>query len=567
MPTAPNPPAIKLLSLAARAMGEGRFDEAETHLTAALAHDPANPTALHHLALRAWLRGHTADARHLLERALQTAPNDIPILTSTATMLHETGQPQQALELFLRILAQDNAQADIWNAAGICFQETFQPASAIEFYLRALALRPDFAEAHSNLGAVLTNEGELDAAIEHLHHALRLNPAFADAHHNLGIALRARFQYAAALASLNEADRLAPNHPDILASLGELLSLLDETAAEPTLRRALELRPDDPEKHWNLALELLKRGDYANGWLAYEWRWQRPQNERPMRPFPQPQWLGQTHQTVLLYAEQGFGDNLQFLRYLPAVLARHTRVLLELPRPLLRLAQSFSHQLQADITILAEGDPLPAFDAHSPLMSLPLALAGDRGITIPPALRFTPPAPPRAPGQLRVGLAWAGNPRHPRDRERSIPAAALLPLFNLPHIHWVSLQTGPAASRLNQFNLAIEQPPLTDFLDTAAVLDTLDLVLSVDTVVAHLAATQGTPIWILLPYVAEWRWQRPQPHPDGVTGNPWYPAARLFRQSTLPDGRPQTELWAPLITNIASALQSLSDGIEANALR
>jgi len=561
MPDTPNYPAQKLLELAARSMGAGDFARAETHLHDVLLHDPANAVALHHLGLRAYLRGHTADAKHLLERARASAPDSIDILTSYATLLHEISLPREALDIFLRILALDSSLPEIWNAAGICFQETGRPASAVEFYLRALNLRPNYAEAYSNLGAVLIHEDDLDGAIDHLREARKLNPTLPDVHHNLGTALRNRFEYEASIAAFSEAHRLKPGSADILGSLGEVLSLIYAPNAEPLLRRAVELLPHDPEKHWNLAIHLLKSGNFAEGWREYDWRWRRPKNQKPMRAFPQPFWRGEPGQqslfnaTILIYAEQGFGDTIHFLRYIPLVLAQGARIILEVQPALKRLVTQYARQLSPTITVLGEGEPLPHFDLHTSLMTLPLAFATTLK-TIPPAIRCTPPAPPRPiTGPLRIGIAWSGNPKHVRDRERSIPPEALTALFAVPNCTWVSLQVGANAPQPT--GVPIEQPPLRDFLDTADLMDTLDLVLSVDTSVAHLAATQGVPTWILLPFVAEWRWLFP---PAQTT--PWYPQARLFRQRTLPDGRPQTDLWPPLIAEVARALQILSDSRE-----
>jgi tetratricopeptide (TPR) repeat protein len=567
----PNYPATRLLQLAVDSISAGHFDQAHTHLESVLRHDPSNTLALHHLGLRAYLAGNSTLARQLLERAAASAPTDIPVLTAFATLLHDIGEPRPSLDLFLRILALDPALHEIWNAAGICFQETAQPASAIEFYLRALNLSPDFPDAHSNLASVLIHEGDTAAAIDHLHHALRINPAFVEAHSNLGIALRNRFEYAASIASLREALCLQPGHPDATSSLGEVLSLTYAPEAEAVLRRAIELRPSDPERHWNLALELLKRGDFAAGWREYESRWQRPGNKNPLRPFPQPLWLGERNQpgeatlavagsTLLLYAEQGFGDTFHFLRYVPLVLSLHpARIVLEVPPALHRIASTFATQLNAAIEVIAQGQPLPPFDLHTPLMSLPLAFKTTLD-TVPPPLRFTPPStlPPRsASAPLRIGLCWSGNPKHDRDRERSIPTAALLPLLQTPKCTFVSLQVGPAAIQLatlaHSAGIALEQHPLTDFLDTAHLLDTLDLVLTVDTAVAHLAASQGIPTWIILPYVAEWRWLRP----SFTAPNPWYPRARIFRQRLLPSGQPQSQLWQPLLNEVTAALQTL----------
>jgi Tfp pilus assembly protein PilF len=568
MTNSPNPPAQKLLQLAAASLRAGHHTEAEDHLHKVLLHDSTNPTALQHLALLAHNRGNTTDAKALLEKALAAAPDNLDLLTTYGTLLHETAQPREALDAFLRILAIDSSRAQIWNAAGICMAETAQPVRAIEFYLRAMNLDPALPESYSNLGAALFQEGDIDAAIENYRQALALKPDFADCYSNLGVALRSRFQYAAAIEAFRHAARLQPDNADILSSLGEALSLIYDKAALDTLRRSVALRPHDPEKHWNLAAELLKRGEYVAGFREYEHRWQRTRNQRPLRAFAQPIWRGQSNEalagtTILLHAEQGFGDTLQFLRYVPQVLALGAQVILDVPNALVRLAKQYAHTLSADIAVVATGAPLPHFDAHIPLMSLAAAFATTLE-TIPPSHRFTPSASQKQHDArpLRIGLAWLGNAGHARDRERSIPTEALAPLFALPNVEWISLQADGAAAPLQQSGIAISQPSLHDFLDTANLIDTLDLVLAVDTAVAHLAASQGVPAWILLPYVADWRWLSPS-----TTTNPWYPEARIFRQTKLPNGEPQSDLWHPVIAEVGLALQALSDSISTHQLQ
>ena len=552
----PNYPAQKLLELAARAMGAGKFPEAERHLRNVLLHDSENPVALHLLGLRAYVSGNRGDARRMVERAVKAAPESVEILTTFGTMLHELGEPREALDVFLRILSKDTSSPEIWNAAGICFQETDQPALAVEFYLRALSLRPSYAEAHSNLGAVLIHEGDTEGAVEHLLEGRSLDPTIPDIHHNLGIALRNRFEYAAAIASFREGLRLKPDSANILGSLGEVLSLVGDAEAEGYLRRSVELRPDEAEKHWNFSHCLLKSGNYAEGWREYEWRWKRTKNQKPLRPFVQPLWRGEPGQsiagkTILLSCEQGFGDTLQFLRYVPLVLAQGALVVLEVQPALKRLVTEYARGLDPAIVVVGEGEALPVFDWHTPLMSLPLAF-GTTLETVPAARRFTAPAAERAAAwPLRAGIAWSGNPKHDRDRERSIPTEALGALFEVPGCSWVSLQVNAP----EELGLPHERPELRDFLDTAELLDTLDLVVTVDTSVAHLAASQGIPTWILLPYVAEWRWLQPSSRGDVASGNAWYPEARLFRQRMLPDGRAQGELWRPLIAEVAEALR------------
>jgi Tfp pilus assembly protein PilF len=556
---------MKLLHLATRSMAAGCLAEAEAYLEKVLSHELTNVAALHHLSLCAYRRGQTTDACNLLERALHADPNNMDVLTFYGTVLLEIGLPREALDIFLRILALKSSHPEIWNAAGICFQKTGQPASAVECYIRAVNLRPAFAEAYSNLGTVLIQEGDYEGAIKHFHQALQINPTLAAYHHNLGTALRNRFEYAAAIASFREALRLEPSNADIIGSLGEVLSLIYDDSAESFLQRALELRPDDPEKHWNLALKLLKRGDYTAGWREHEWRWLRPQNKAYLPEFSQPFWRGEPDQhiagaTIFLHAEQGFGDTLQFLRYVPSVAAQGAHVVLGVQHPLKRLVTEYVQQMQSFITVISPGDPLPPFDWHAPLMSLPAAL-GTTMDTVPAAMRFTSSASNQRlqlnQQTLRVGIVWSGNPAHKRDRERSIPMDALMPLFDVPGCSWISLQIGAAATELRN-TVSIEQPLLRDFLDTANVIDTLDVVIAVDTAVAHLAASQGGDTWILLPFVADWRWLQPSGQIASHPKNPWYPQARLFRQQELPDGRSQSELWRPVIAEVARELKSIT---------
>jgi tetratricopeptide (TPR) repeat protein len=556
MPSEANLPAQKLLQLAARSLHHGHLAEAEAHLRNVLLHDPANTVALHHLALRAYERHDYPAAQALAERALTAEPGDLNLLTTYGTILQESGQPREALNVFLRLLSLDPTPAPIWNAAGICLRETGQPAQAVEFYLRAIGLQPGLAEAHSNLGAVLYDEGDTAAAISHYRHALTLKPDFPDCLLNLGIALRSRFEYDAAIDAFRAALRLRPANADFAANLGEVLGLVYDPQAVPTLRKAVSLLPSDPEKHWNLALAQLKFGDYTAGFQGYEWRWRRPRNQNPLRPFPQPFWRGEpiSGQTLLVHAEQGFGDTLQFLRYVPLLLARDIRLVLEVQPGLHRLTLAYAAQLGSGITVVPHGAPLPPFDWHVPTMSLAAALQ-TRVDTIPPPQRFTPPAAPRdpRPRPLRIGIAWSGNPAHQRDRERSVPTQALLPLFAVAGCTWTALQPGPAVEELRSTGVAIDQPPLHDFLDTANLIDTLDLVLAVDTAVAHLAASQGAPTWLMLPFAADWRWLAP-PKQIATPSTPWYPQARVFRQTRKPAGEPQAELWQPVIAELAANL-------------
>jgi hypothetical protein len=367
------------------------------------------------------------------------------------------------------------------------------------WYSRAITERRDFADAHNNLGATLV---KLDRATEAeaLHRrAISLKPDFADAHYNLGVALHDQGRFDEALASYDEAARLNPELVDA---------------------------------RWNRAFLLLTMGRYAEGWREHEWRWRRKQ--QPPRSFPQPLWRGEpaSGRTILLHNEQGTGDTLQFMRYAPLVAAGGARVLLQVQRPLQRLVRG---SVDRAIEVLGEGDVLPPFDLHSPLLSLPLACATSLD-AIPATVPYVAVDPAIAArwrerigpdGGPRVGLVWAGNPQHKNDRNRSIALERLLPLIGAVEARWFSLQVGERAgdlARLAPDRVTSLADQLTDFAETAGAIDNLDLVITVDTAVAHLAGALGKPVWILLPAVPDWRWLLER------GDSPWYPTARLFRQ-------------------------------------
>jgi len=505
-----------------------------------------------------------AEAQELMQRALQLQPDHVAILKSYGQILRETEKPVEALQAFLHVLDLDPRAAEVWNAAGVCYQESGNAAKAIECYLRASALKPDYAETLNNMGVALLHEGETEAAVDNFEQALAVSADYVDAWNNLAVAHRQRLEYEKATQAFRRAFELKPGSSEIAGGLGEILSLVYDEAAESTLQQAVALAPEDPERHWNLGLELLKRGKYLEGWREYEWRWKRAKNQNPMRPFPQPFWRGEPGQelrgaTLLLHAEQGFGDTLQMLRYVPLVLGRGANVVLEVQPELKRLVSELPGVLQARIAVLGTGEPLPDFDWHTALLSLPLA-CGTTLDTIPPPVRLMAGSSPwlGSGRPLRIGLAWAGNPAHARDRERSLSLEILKPLFEVPGCSWVSLQTGDAARQIERLGQAMEFPEFRDFADTAAVIDTLDLVIAVDSAVAHLAATQGVRTWILLPFVADWRWLLPPKSGESPVANPWYPQARLFRQTTFPTTSDAATRWKPVVTAVESALRELA---------
>jgi tetratricopeptide (TPR) repeat protein len=429
-----------------------------------------------------------------------------------------------------------------------------QAEAALQSLREAVRLRPQSAAAHQTLGGVLAEQGQLDQALAHLREAVRLAPGSAPAQSALGQALLAHGDLGPALAHGREAVRLRPESADAHAALGVVLAeqgRLDEALA--CSARALALDPDHPEAHRNRALVWLQQGDFARGWPEYEWRWRC--RELPPRPFPQPRWDGGPLEgkTILLHAEQGLGDTVQFVRYAPLVKARGGRVIVVCQRPLLRLLES----CPGIDRLLAQGDPLPAFDVQAPLLSLPLLFGTDLS-SIPAKVPYLHPDPalverwrgPLAarPG-FKVGIAWQGSGRHRRDRVRSIPLEHFEVLARVGGVRLVSLQKGPGSEQRRAlaglFPVA-ELPGLDEragpFLETAAVLPSLDLVVCCDSAVGHLAGALGVPCWLALPFAPDWRWLL------GREDSPWYPRHRLFRQDRPGD-------WDGVFRRLADALR------------
>jgi len=395
-----------------------------------------------------------------------------------------------------------------------------QPAKAIAAYRQAIGLKPDFAEAHGNLGNALKGAAQFEDAIAAYRQAIRLKPDYPEMHSNLGIALRE-------------------------------LGRLDEAII--AYRQAIRLKPELAEAHNNLSLALLARGDFQQGWEEYKWRWKCKDFTSPAPNFAQPQWDGRPLEarTILLRAEQGFGDALQTIRYLPLVARRGAgSIIIECHAELERLFRMMSGKCR----IVARGQPLPAFEFHCPLLSLPL-IFGTNSANIPneapylhadadDARRWQHRLAEHSP-RVNVGLVWAGRPTHIDDRNRSIKLARLAPLGQLPGVSFFSLQKGDAAAEAKCPPAGMElidwTEELEDFADTAGLIANLDLVIAVDTAVVHLAGAMGKPVWTLLPFVADWRWLLER------DDSPWYPSMRLFRQPSKGD-------WDGVITRVAEAL-------------
>ena len=431
--------------------------------------------------------------------------------------------------------------------------------TAARLYRAALAADPEVPAALHYLGVVLYQRNRLDEALPLLDRAVALAPHEPEFHNNRGLALAAAQRDPEAIAAYREALARKPDHPGAWNNLGLALQATGDVAgAIVAFRRGLAVTPDFPQLHWNLALALLLQGDYEEGWREYEWRLVTPELAPFLHQDTVPRWTGDdpAGRTILLTAEQGLGDALQNLRFAGAVAARGARVIVAVPETLRKLAATAPGVTGA----FARGDALPRFDAHVSLMSLPGVLGvTPETVAVPvPYLRAYPQRSREARERiaeaagtaLRVGVAWAGAPGNTLNARRSVPLATLAPLFAIPGVRWFSLKREgealtpadlPHAERLTALDMR------NDFDGIAALVDSLDLVISVDTSLAHLAGALGKPVWVMLAHVADWRWMQ------GRTDSPWYPTARLYRQHAPGDwSRPIDEIGRALRERVAA---------------
>jgi len=459
------------------------------------------------------------------------------------------GSLGSALLAYRRLLAQFPDQPDALANLGAVLKDLGRLEEAEQLLHRALEVQPDHPSALCNLGALCAGEGRLDEALGFLERAVALAPGDPIAHSNLGSVLLKLGRLEEALREDEEALALAPDHAELHQNHGFTLmraGRLEE--AEAAQLRALDRNPEAAGARWNLAYGRLLQGRYLEAWPDFPSRLQVPGAEANLRDFAQPRWTGEPFQgrTLLVWTEQGFGDTLQFVRYLPQVKALGGQVLLQTYPSLLGLLRT----CEGSDTLLAEGDPLPDFDLQVPLLDLP-AIFGSTLETLPGAVPYL--ASPRAPepgmaalldqgaGLRRIGLAWAGNAHHQDDARRSLEPGLFRDLMKLPGIAWYSLQVGgrPAPEDLNLLPLG---PHLRDFEDTAAAIQAMDLVVSVDTSVLHLAGALGKRAYLLLPYFPDWRWL--------MQGEacPWYPTVRILRQSSPGD-------WGDVIQRLITSIE------------
>jgi len=478
---------------------------------------------------------------------------------------HQAGRFAEAETLYRKVLALQPNHADALHLLGVLAAQIGRFDDAVNLIGRACALSPNVADYRMHLGNALGEKREFAAAIDAYRHALRLNPRCYGSHDALGSVLRESGQLDEAIASHGRSLQINSNNATAHYNLGLTLAkkgLLGEAIA--SYRRAIGLQPDFPDAHWNLALILLMQGDFERGWREYEWRWRRKNFPSLWPTFSQPLWDGGdlAGKRVLVHTEQGYGDAIQFVRYAPLLAGRGARVVLLCQAPLARLMKGADGVDQVVSAISWAGE-LPPFDVHCPMLSLPL-LFGTRVDSVPadvPYLKAEPSLLARwgakigaaAAGPLKVGLAWSGSPTNKNDRYRSVALEQLSPLARAGATFY-SLQKGPAAAQTAPVGMGLIDltDELQDFADTAALVSQLDLVITVDTAVAHLAGALGKPAWVLVASEQDWRWLLER------EDTPWYPTLRLFRQRTPGD-------WPEVIERVAAALGEYARGMRRAA--
>jgi len=565
----------------------GRIDEAVDAAARAVASSPRHVDSLNSLGIASKLAGRPEDAINAYRRGIAVQPRLALLHYNLGITLDDVGRHEEAVASFREAVALNAFYPEALLSLGVALQNLERWAEAREAYEKCLRLNPREVKARINMGTTFQKELRFDEAIAQYRLALTVDERSREARNNLGTALQSAKRWPEAATVLHELVELEPRYADAWNNLGLVLGLTNSLPeAEAAIRRALDLEAGHAEAHNNLGNVLLSSGrpfeaieayrsaslidpalnvarfnegvgrlltgDLARGWPLYEHRYAMRSAAERDRFLGRPRWKGGplAGRSILVHAEQGLGDTLQFIRYVPLLAARGATVHVEVQAALKDLLQG----LPGAATVLAAGDPLPAFDCHCPMLSLPLGFQTTLE-TVPGETPYLNPALPnqdawrgrvRTVGGRRIGFVWSGNPKHGNDHNRSISLETFERLFAAaPGDHFFSLQKEvslPDSLRLAaQANVTDLAPYLSTFADTAAAIRALDLVISVDTSVAHLAGALGAPLWVLVPHSPDWRWLLNR------RDNPWYPRARVFRQ-------PATACWPEALAEVATAL-------------
>ncbi|MFZ1083325.1 MAG: tetratricopeptide repeat protein [Terracidiphilus sp.] len=508
--------------------------------------------------------GKLKEAETRYRRALAQRPDFAAAWINLGSLLRDLGREVYAEAALRRAIELRPDLISGWVNLALLERERRRPAEAEAHLRKAFAINPEQIETLVAWCQFRAAERDLSGAWQWLRWALARDPDHAEAINMHGILLHLEGRFEEAIQVFEQAEALG--HPAAASNRGN--SLIDLGRLEEGLQAqelAVERDPFSPGARYNLALTRMRLGDWLQGWPAYEARWRFREVHRSPRTFAQPRWQGEmlSGQRILLHAEQGLGDTIQFSRYVSMVAARGGQVILQVQQPTLRLMQSLA-AVRSGVAVAALLGSMPSeFDFECPLMSLPAVfrttpetvpwpgayLGIDPILVAEKSIQFSflrSQDLPRA--QLRIGLAWAGNPNYKADRQRSIKLSTLMPLLRTPGLTWIALQKGPPAEELATLPADVHVQDGSsrdrDLAETAAQISSLDLVITSDTCIAHLAGAMAKPVWILLPHLADWRWMRQ------TETTPWYPTARLFRQSAPGD-------WAGVLKRVIGELNGL----------
>jgi tetratricopeptide (TPR) repeat protein len=545
-----------------------QWDAAIESYERAMAIDPRLAEGWHNLATARLSRGREDDAAAAvgaLQQSLALRPNHAKTLANLACAFRRSGKFSDGIDAARRSLELKPDLVDGLTNLSFCLTDAGQLEEALSVARRGVEIAPREAEVHLALGYALKALDRLEESIAAHEKAIDLDPDNAEAFNNLAGAFHLVDRFDEAIAACRRAIELRPNQARGYSNLSLLLMESgDLSGATKTCRDAIADGHEDGALKWNLAFLLLKLGQLEEGWVLNEFRHYGCKPYVPPRTFSEPRWDGSPlgSRTILLHAEQGIGDTIQFVRYAPMVAGRGGRVILDCPRALHQLLKGFAGVSELTcLSVPGAVQAAPLFDVECPLMSLPLVF-GTTLETIPATVPYLFPDPERAARwksrvgsleqSLKVGIVWAGNPAHENDRRRSIAPSLLTPLARIANVRLFSLQMaarkGPAAgapavaAEMGMIDWTAELP---DFADTAALLANLDLLISVDTAVAHIAGAMGKPVWLLIPPSSDWRWLTER------TDTPWYPTMRLFRQRKMGD-------WPSVIDEVAAAVAGLA---------
>ena len=534
-----------------------RLDEALASYDKAISIEPDYAEAYSNRGIALKILWRLDEALASYDKAIGIKPDYAEAYSNRGIVLQELQRLDEALASFDKAIGIKSDYAEAYYNRGNALQELQHLEEALASYDKAIGIKPDYAEAHYNRGNALLELQRLDEALASYDKAIGIKPNYVEAYSNRGNALQELQRLDEALASFDKAIGIKSDYAEAYYNRGNALQELQRfEEALASYDQAIGIKPDYVSAHWNLSLCNLLVGNFKDGWQGYEWRWKNEElsSYKNKRNFPQPLWVGAESledKTILLYAEQGLGDTIQFCRYAPLVRELGAKVILEVQRPLVKLLKN----LEGVDEIIAEGDALPAFDYQCPLLSLPLAFKTELQ-NIPSVSQHIDSdsyevekwqAKLGEKAKPRVGLVWSGSTIHKNDHNRSLTLSKLLSYLN-PNVEYVCLQKElrDIDKELLAQHIEIKYfgDGLEDFTDTAALCTLMDVVISVDTSVAHLAGTLGKPTWVLLPFIPDWRWLLDK------DDNPWYPSAILYRQEKMGN-------WNSVLEKVKSDLEEL----------